>query len=86
MKILKEIAFNVENGDSSAVKGLTRLALSQNISPQRILNEGLTRGMDAIGVKFKNNEVFIPEVLIATRAMKAGMDIIKPLLTKEAGI
>jgi len=83
MKILKEIAFNIEKGDSSAVKGLTRSALSQNISPQRILNDGLTRGMDAIGVKFKNNEVFIPEVLIATRAMKAGMDIIKPLLIKE---
>jgi 5-methyltetrahydrofolate--homocysteine methyltransferase len=83
MKILKEIAFNVENGDSSAVKELTRSALSQNISPQRILNDGLTRGMDTIGVKFKNNEVFIPEVLIATRAMKAGMDIIKPLLIQE---
>ncbi len=83
MKILKEIAFNVENGDSSAVKELTRSALLQNISPQRIMNDGLTSGMDAIGVKFKNNEVFIPEVLIATRAMKAGMDIIEPLLIQK---
>ncbi len=83
MKILKEIAFNVENGDSSAVKELTRSALLQNISPQRILDDGLTSGMDAIGVKFKNNEVFIPEVLIATRAMKAGMDIIEPLLIQK---
>lgn len=83
MKILKEIAVNVENGDSAAVKDLTNTALSQKIVAEEILNDGLVKGMDVIGIKFKNNEVFIPEVLIATRAMKAGMDIIRPFLTNE---
>lgn len=86
MKILKEIAVNVEKGDSATVKELTKTALSQNISPEEILNHGLVKGMDVIGIKFKNNEVFIPEVLIATRAMKAGMDIIKLSLPQERGI
>lgn len=86
MKILKEIALNVEKGDSATVKELTKTALSQNISPEEILNHGLVKGMDVIGIKFKNNEVFIPEVLIATRAMKAGMDIIKLSLPQERGI
>ena len=83
MKILKEIAVNVENGDSSTVKELTKIAISQKIAAEEILNNGLVKGMDVIGIKFKNNEVFIPEVLIATRAMKAGMDIIRPFLTNE---
>ncbi len=83
MKVLKEIAANVEKGDSTTVKELAKKALSQKIHPEEILNNGLVKGMDVIGKKFKNNEVFIPEVLIATRAMKAGMDIIKPLLTHE---
>lgn len=83
MKILKEIAVNVENGDSAAVKDLTNTALSQKIVAEEILNDGLVKGMDVIGIKFKNNEVFIPEVLIATRAMKAGMDIIRPFLINE---
>lgn len=83
MKILKEIAVNVEKGDSATVKELTKTALSQKITAEEILNDGLVKGMDVIGIKFKNNEVFIPEVLIATRAMKAGMDIIRPFLTHE---
>lgn len=83
MKILKEIAVNVENGDSSTVKELTKIALSQKIAAEEILNNGLVKGMDVIGIKFKKNEIFIPEVLIASRAMKAGMDIIRPFLTNE---
>ena len=83
MKILKEIANNVEKGDSATVKELVKKALSQKIETEEILNSGLVKGMDVIGVKFKNNEVFIPEVLIATRAMKVGMDIIEPYLTPE---
>lgn len=84
MKILKEIAVNVERGDSATVKELTKAALSQKIPAEEILNTALIRGMDVIGLKFKNNEVFIPEVLIATRAMKAGMEIIRPFLSQES--
>lgn len=83
MKILKDITANVEKGDSAAVKELTKTALSQKIAAEEILNDGLVKGMDAIGIKFKKNEIFIPEVLIATRAMKAGMDIIRPYFTEE---
>jgi len=71
---------NLEKGDSSSLKGSIKKALSQNIRAEEILESGLIKGMDAVGIKFKKNEIFIPEVLIATRAMKAGMDIIKPLL------
>ncbi len=83
MKILKEITVNVEKGDSATVKELTKTALSQKIAAEEILNDGLVKGMDVIGIKFKENEIFIPEVLIATRAMKAGMDIIRPYFTEE---
>ena len=83
MKILKDIAANVEKGDSAAVKELTKTALSQKITAEEILNDGLVKGMEVIGIKFKKNEIFIPEVLIATRAMKAGMDIIRPYFTEE---
>ena len=83
MKILKDITANVEKGDSAAVKELTKTALSQKIAAEEILNDGLVKGMEVIGIKFKKNEIFIPEVLIATRAMKAGMDIIRPYFTEE---
>ncbi|MEE8480706.1 MAG: corrinoid protein [Desulfobacterales bacterium] len=83
MKILKDITANVEKGDSATVKELTKTALSQKIAAEEILNDGLVKGMEVIGIKFKKNEIFIPEVLIATRAMKAGMDIIRPYFTEE---
>lgn len=84
MEILREIAANVEKGDSTSVKEFVRKALSQNLSADEILKHGLIKGMDSVGRKFKKNEIFIPEVLIASRAMKAGMDIIRPHLTEIA--
>jgi 5-methyltetrahydrofolate--homocysteine methyltransferase len=83
MEILSEIANNVEHGDSAAVKSLLRKALSMNIAPEVILNSGLIKGMEAVGKKFKANEIFIPEVLIASRAMRSAMDAIKPHLIKS---
>jgi 5-methyltetrahydrofolate--homocysteine methyltransferase len=83
VEILKKISCSIENGDSSAVKELTKKALEQNIRPEDILNHSLIKGMHAVGKKFKENEIFIPEVLIATRAMKAGMDIIRPYLARQ---
>jgi 5-methyltetrahydrofolate--homocysteine methyltransferase len=82
MDILFEIAKNLEHGDSAAVKKLLRKALSMNIAPESILNLGLIKGMEAVGKKFKENEIFIPEVLIASRAMKSAMDVMKPYLTE----
>jgi 5-methyltetrahydrofolate--homocysteine methyltransferase len=83
MEILSEIAKNLEHGDSAAVKELLRKALSMNIAPESILNFGLITGMEAVGKKFKANEIFIPEVLIASRAMKSAMDVIKPYLSES---
>jgi 5-methyltetrahydrofolate--homocysteine methyltransferase len=83
MEILKDIAKTLENGDSTAVKELLREALAMDISPETILNKGLIKGMEVVGKKFKENEIFIPEVLIASRAMKSAMNIIQPYLIEE---
>ncbi len=82
MAILENLAAEVIKGDADMAKKLTEEALSQNISAENILNSGLVSGMNVIGERFKNNEIFIPEVLVAARAMKAGMLIIRPLLAE----
>ncbi|SHF15596.1 5-methyltetrahydrofolate--homocysteine methyltransferase [Caldanaerobius fijiensis DSM 17918] len=81
MEILKEISEALQVGNAKKVKELVQKALDDGISPKDILNNGLIDGMNIVGVKFKNNEIYVPEVLIAARAMQAGMDILKPLLT-----
>jgi 5-methyltetrahydrofolate--homocysteine methyltransferase len=83
MRALLEIAAGVEAGDSARVKDLTRRALSQGFRPEKILDDGLVVGMTAIGEKFKCNEVFIPEVLVASRAMAAGLEILRPLFSAD---
>jgi len=82
---LNELSLLVQKGNAKKAKQFVIDALEQNISAERILNEGLIDGMSIIGAKFKNNEVFVPEVLIAARAMNSGMDILAPILT-ETGI
>jgi 5-methyltetrahydrofolate--homocysteine methyltransferase len=73
----------LSKGNMEAMKKLTREALDAGESPEAILKEGLIPGMDRVGVKFKNYEIFIPEVLIAARAMHAAMAILKPILSKS---
>jgi 5-methyltetrahydrofolate--homocysteine methyltransferase len=80
MSIYEQIADEVIKGQADAVKQLVNQALSENISAEDILNNGLVAGMDVVSVKFKSNEFFIPEVLVSARAMTAGLDIINPLL------
>lgn len=82
MAILEDLAAEVIKGEAGVVKNLTEEALSQNISAEEVLNSGLVAGMNVIGEQFKSNEIFIPEVLVAARAMKAGMQIIRPLLAE----
>ncbi len=84
-EILDQIAKELFAGNAKAVAELTQKALSEGFSPQEILNEGMIRGMNEVGVKFKANEIYVPEVLIAARAMKAGMEILKPKLA-ETGV
>ena len=78
--ILQEISEKLQQGKTKDIKVLVPQALEEGVPAKDILNEGLLAGMSVIGVKFKNNEVFVPEVLIAARAMKTGTEILKPYL------
>ena len=80
MSILNEICENLQRGKSKVVKELVQQAIDEGGNVEQILNEGLLKGMNIIGEKFKNNEVYVPEVLVAARAMNMGMQILKPLL------
>ena len=82
---LDDISKALQGGDAEKVSELVRQALQEDIVPKKILEEGLIQGMSIIGEKFKKNEVYVPEVLIAARAMHAGMDVLKPKLT-ETGV
>lgn len=85
MSLLNEISGFLQQGRAKNVKELVQKAIDEGLEPKNILNEGLLDGMSIIGEKFKNNEVYVPEVLIAARAMYAGMEILKPILT-ETGV
>jgi 5-methyltetrahydrofolate--homocysteine methyltransferase len=80
---LEAIARNLYEGDYAAVSDLVKKAVEQGVKPEAILQEGLIAGMDRVGRNFKEGILFIPEVLIAARAMHAGMDILRPLLAKS---
>jgi corrinoid protein of di/trimethylamine methyltransferase len=82
-ELLKEISENLQNGKAKIVVELVSRALSEGIPPQKILDEGLLAGMSVIGRKFKANEVFVPEVLVAARAMNKGTEVLKPALAAE---
>ena len=78
--ILEQIANKLYEGDNNAVPQLTQQALAGGIAPGEVLAKGLIGGMDQVGIDFRNGDLFVPEVLIAARAMHAGMDILRPLL------
>ena len=80
--ILEKMATNLYNGEDETVAELVRQALDQGMTPAEILNGGLIAGMDEVGKDFKAGDLFVPEVLIAARAMHAGMDILRPLLAE----
>ena len=80
---LHEISEKVQAGKRKDVAALVQQAIDEGIPAQKILEEGLVDGMNVIGEKFKTNEVFVPEVLVAARAMNAGTALLKPLLTAE---
>jgi len=84
MAILEEIKEALMAGNANKVKELAQKAVDEGVEPITIINDGLIAAMNIIGVKFKNNEVYVPEVLVAARAMHAGMDVVKPLLAGGA--
>lgn len=79
------IADALIKGQAPKVKELIQQALDENVPPAEVLNNGLIAGMAVVGERFKKCEIYVPEVLIAARAMKAGMEILKPRLS-AAGI
>ncbi|MBE6792918.1 MAG: cobalamin-binding protein [Ruminococcaceae bacterium] len=80
---LQEISLQLQAGKVKMVKTLVQEAIDAGIPAAQILEEGLLAGMSVIGEKFKNNEIFVPEVLIAARAMNTGATLLKPLLASE---
>lgn len=85
MEILKQIAQCLEVGDDTGVPPLVRQALAEGIVPKTILDDGLIAGMNTVGEKFRVHDIFLPDVLLAAKAMYAGMEVLKPLLI-SAGV
>ena len=83
MEILTRIAASLEQGEDEETAALTREAVALEIAPAEILQQGLIAGMDVVGKQFAAHEVFLPDVLLAARAMKAGMEVLKPLLAQD---
>jgi len=79
----QELADSIIKGDNVKSKDIAQKLVDERVPAVEILNDGLVPGMDVVGKKFKANEFYLPEVLIAARAMKAAMDIIKPLLSES---
>ena len=85
MSILQDIAEKLQMGKSKAVAQLVAQALEEGEAPDVILDQGLIAGMDVVGEQFKNGDLFVPEVLIAARALSKGMEVLKPAL-QGAGV
>lgn len=85
MSICQEISEKLQKGRAKEVAALVEQALSDGVSPEAILNEAMVVGMNVIGDKFRTGEIYVPEVLIAARAMNAGLKVLKPALS-NAGI
>ena len=83
MADLNAIAEAIFAGKADPVKQLCQEAIDEGVAVEEVLNGGLIKGMERVGVKFKANEIYVPEVLIAARAMKAGMEILKPILADK---
>ncbi|OYD14423.1 cobalamin-binding protein [candidate division WOR-3 bacterium JGI_Cruoil_03_44_89] len=83
MDILKQISENLRGGNDKKVLEFTKLAIEQKIPPKDILDDGLIAGMDTVGKLFKAHEIFLPDVLLAAKAMYSGMDELKPILIRE---
>ena len=77
---LNELQKALFQGDISKVKEIIQKALWEKIDPKEILEQGLIKGMDVVGMKFKNNEIFLPEVLLASQAMNGAMELLQPKL------
>ncbi len=82
MEILREISQTLQQGDDKKVSALTRQAIEEKIPPKEILESGLIGGMNVVGEKFKVHEIFLPDVLLAAKAMSVGMGLLEPFFIK----
>ncbi len=83
MADLERISNGVIAGDDAEVAELTRQAIDGGVQPSEIINSGLIKGMNVVGQRFKAGEMYVPEVMIAARAMKAGMELVRPLIVES---
>ena len=81
--MMQEISTKLQAGNANAVAELVARAIEEGISAETILKEGLMAGMDIIGCRFRDGQIFVPQVLMAARAMKCGAELLKPLLVRE---
>ena len=82
MAELERISSGVIAGDDAGVAELTRQAIDGGVAPVEIINSGLIKGMNVVGQRFKAGEMYVPEVMVAARAMKAGMELVRPLIVE----
>ena len=80
-ELMQDIAYNLISGNNTEVGVLVKKALDEGYSANIVLDDGLIAGMAIVGIKFRDNVIFVPEVLISARAMKAGMEHIEPILS-----
>lgn len=83
MAYFEKIADGVIEGDYEGVARLTEKAISEGAEPVKIINEGLIKGMNVVGARFKGGDMFVPEVMMSARTMKEGMDLVKPLIAES---
>ena len=83
MDLLADLADGVINGNDQRVAEVTKQIINQGTSPKTILDDGLIAGMNVVGERFRVHDIFLPDVLLAARAMYAGMDLLKPLLIEQ---
>ncbi len=83
MELLEQISISLQKGDYQEVYDLTKDAINNSLPPKKILDEGLLAGMNVIGEKFRSHEIFLPHVLLAAKAMNAGLDQLKPLFMED---
>jgi methanogenic corrinoid protein MtbC1 len=86
MSKLEAIAQAIEAGKVKIIGGLVEEALAEQVDPLTILNQGMIQTMGIVGDKFKQGDIFVPEMLIAAKAMKKGVEVLKPRLAGQAGI
>ncbi len=83
MELLAAVSYNLQRGYAVQVGKLVHELLDRGVTPENILTRGLIAGMEEVGLRFRDNEIFVPEVLIAARAMICGMNVLRPFIVNE---